>query len=88
MRGREPRPVTALIGLTSSVRSTARRDRKLSQCALARPLTKVQPGRLGHQLGHELPLGGYEYGGKIDQVCYGLIGDVRIVARPLPRVRS
>jgi hypothetical protein len=46
--------------------------------------SSLQPGWLGHQLGHELPLGGYEYGGKIDQVCYGLIGDVRIVARPLP----
>lgn len=28
MRGREPRPVTALIGLTSSVRSSVRRRRK------------------------------------------------------------
>ncbi|MGP3983054.1 LamG-like jellyroll fold domain-containing protein [Streptomyces sp. KR80] len=29
-------------------------------------------------------LGGYEYGGKIDQVLYGWVGDVRIVDRPLP----
>lgn len=29
-------------------------------------------------------LGGYEYGGKIDQILYGRLGDVRIVARALP----
>ncbi|KOG21752.1 LamG-like jellyroll fold domain-containing protein [Streptomyces viridochromogenes] len=32
-------------------------------------------------------LGGYEYGGKIDQILHGRLGDVRIVARALP-VRS
>jgi hypothetical protein len=34
-------------------------------------------------IGREWLLGGYEYGGKIDQIYYGLIGDVRIVGRPL-----
>ena len=29
-------------------------------------------------------LGGYEYGGQIDQILYGRLGDVRIVARALP----
>ncbi|GAA0919240.1 MULTISPECIES: LamG-like jellyroll fold domain-containing protein [Streptomyces violaceusniger group] len=29
-------------------------------------------------------LGGYEYGGKIDQIMYGWIGDVRVVDRALP----
>ncbi|MCF1592994.1 LamG-like jellyroll fold domain-containing protein [Streptomyces muensis] len=29
-------------------------------------------------------LGGYEYGGRIDQVLHGRLGDVRIVARALP----
>ncbi|MFI7407969.1 LamG-like jellyroll fold domain-containing protein [Streptomyces sp. NPDC049627] len=29
-------------------------------------------------------LGGYEYGGRIDQILYGRLGDVRIVARALP----
>ncbi|MDO0910233.1 Tat pathway signal sequence domain protein [Streptomyces sp. DT2A-34] len=29
-------------------------------------------------------LGGYEYGGEIDQILYGRLGDVRIVARALP----
>ncbi|MEU9224055.1 LamG-like jellyroll fold domain-containing protein [Streptomyces massasporeus] len=29
-------------------------------------------------------LGGYEYGGKIDQIFHGRLGDVRIVARALP----
>lgn len=29
-------------------------------------------------------LGGYEYGGKIDQILHGRLGDVRIVARALP----
>ncbi|MBT2416538.1 metallophosphoesterase [Streptomyces sp. ISL-22] len=29
-------------------------------------------------------LGGYEYGGTIDQILYGRLGDVRIVARALP----
>ncbi|WP_328875006.1 Tat pathway signal sequence domain protein [Streptomyces sp. NBC_00287] len=29
-------------------------------------------------------LGGYEYGGKIDQILYGRLGDVRIVGRALP----
>ncbi|AGP52363.1 LamG-like jellyroll fold domain-containing protein [Streptomyces rapamycinicus] len=29
-------------------------------------------------------LGGYEYGGKIDQIMYGRIGDVRVVDRALP----
>ncbi|MER5216516.1 LamG-like jellyroll fold domain-containing protein [Streptomyces sp. NPDC002838] len=29
-------------------------------------------------------LGGYEYGGKIDQILYGRLGDVRIVERALP----
>lgn len=29
-------------------------------------------------------LGGYEYGGDIDQIFHGLLGDVRIVARALP----
>ncbi|WP_030245827.1 MULTISPECIES: LamG-like jellyroll fold domain-containing protein [unclassified Streptomyces] len=29
-------------------------------------------------------LGGYEYGGRIDQVFHGRLGDVRIVARALP----
>jgi hypothetical protein len=32
-------------------------------------------------IGREWLLGGYEYGGKIDQVYYGLIGDVRIIGR-------
>jgi hypothetical protein len=35
-------------------------------------------------IGREWLLGGYEYGGRIDQIYYGLIGDVRIVNRPLP----
>ncbi|WP_051573025.1 hypothetical protein [Streptomyces sp. PRh5] len=29
-------------------------------------------------------MGGYEYGGKIDQIMYGWIGDVRVVDRALP----
>ncbi|HEY1915488.1 MAG TPA: hypothetical protein VGH27_07925 [Streptosporangiaceae bacterium] len=29
-------------------------------------------------------LGGYEYGGTINQTFHGWIGDVRIVNRPLP----
>ncbi|NUT29142.1 MAG: Tat pathway signal sequence domain protein [Streptomyces sp.] len=29
-------------------------------------------------------LGGYEYGGRIDQILYGRLGDVRIVERALP----
>jgi len=29
-------------------------------------------------------LGGYEYGGSINQIFHGFIGDVRIVNRPLP----
>lgn len=29
-------------------------------------------------------LGGYEYGGQIDQILYGRLGDVRIVGRALP----
>ena len=29
-------------------------------------------------------LGGYEYGGKIDQIMHGWIGDVRLVDRALP----
>ncbi|MGI5379529.1 LamG-like jellyroll fold domain-containing protein [Streptomyces sp. CA-251387] len=29
-------------------------------------------------------LGGYEYGGRIDQILYGRLGDVRIVGRALP----
>lgn len=29
-------------------------------------------------------LGGYEYGGRIDQILYGRLGDVRVVARALP----
>lgn len=29
-------------------------------------------------------LGGYEYGGRIDQILHGRLGDVRIVARALP----
>jgi hypothetical protein len=28
-------------------------------------------------------LGGYEYGGSINQIFHGWIGDVRIVSRPL-----
>jgi hypothetical protein len=33
-------------------------------------------------LGLPWMLGGYEYGGKIDQIFHGWIGDVRIVNRP------
>ncbi|GAA4639537.1 hypothetical protein GCM10023196_101500 [Actinoallomurus vinaceus] len=29
-------------------------------------------------------LGGYEYGGKIDQILHGWVGDVRVVDRALP----
>ncbi len=29
-------------------------------------------------------LGGYEYGGRIDQILHGRLGDVRIVGRALP----
>jgi hypothetical protein len=29
-------------------------------------------------------LGGYEYGGSINQIFHGWLGDVRIVDRPLP----
>ncbi len=29
-------------------------------------------------------LGGYEYGGAINQIFHGWVGDVRIVNRPLP----
>jgi hypothetical protein len=34
-------------------------------------------------LGLPWMLGGYEYGGAIDQIFHGWIGDVRIVNRPL-----
>ena len=35
---------------------------------------------------HNLPwsLGGYDYGGSINQIFYGYVGDVRIVNRALP----
>ena len=36
------------------------------------------------QLGLPWALGGYEYGGTINQIFHGWIGDVRIVNRPLP----
>jgi hypothetical protein len=36
------------------------------------------------QLGLPWLLGGYEYGGAINQIFHGFIGDVRIVSRPLP----
>jgi hypothetical protein len=35
------------------------------------------------QLGLPWLLGGYEYGGSINQIFHGWIGDVRIVNRPL-----
>ncbi|WP_248294617.1 LamG-like jellyroll fold domain-containing protein [Actinoplanes sp. TBRC 11911] len=35
-------------------------------------------------LGLQWMLGGYEYGGKIDQIFHGSVGDVRIVNRALP----
>ncbi|MFD7832817.1 LamG-like jellyroll fold domain-containing protein [Kitasatospora sp. NPDC059803] len=35
-------------------------------------------------LGHPWLLGGYEYGGALNQVFHGWIGDVRVVNRPLP----
>ena len=36
------------------------------------------------QLGLPWALGGYEYGGAINQIFHGWVGDVRIVNRPLP----
>ncbi|MDX6343947.1 MAG: hypothetical protein QOH87_4085 [Trebonia sp.] len=36
------------------------------------------------QLGLPWALGGYEYGGAINQIFHGYVGDVRIVNRPLP----
>jgi hypothetical protein len=36
------------------------------------------------QLALPWALGGYEYGGSINQIFYGWVGDVRIVNRPLP----
>jgi hypothetical protein len=36
------------------------------------------------QLGLPWALGGYEYGGSINQIFYGFVGDVRIVNRALP----
>jgi hypothetical protein len=36
------------------------------------------------QLGLPWALGGYEYGGAVNQVFHGFVGDVRIVNRPLP----
>jgi Concanavalin A-like lectin/glucanases superfamily len=50
-------------------------------CILVRNPSTVNQGLA--TIGREWLLGGYEYGGKIDQVYYGLIGDVRIVDRPL-----
>jgi hypothetical protein len=35
------------------------------------------------QLGLPWALGGYEYGGAINQIFHGYVGDVRIVSRPL-----
>jgi hypothetical protein len=35
-------------------------------------------------LGRPWLVGGYEYGGKLDQVFHGWLGDIRIVDRPLP----
>jgi hypothetical protein len=35
------------------------------------------------QLGLQWALGGYEYGGVINQIFHGWIGDIRIVNRPL-----
>ena len=50
-------------------------------CPLVRNPSTVNQGLA--TIGREWLLGGYEYGGKIDQIYYGLIGDVRIVGRPL-----
>jgi hypothetical protein len=36
------------------------------------------------QLALPWALGGYEYGGVINQIFHGWVGDVRIVDRPLP----
>jgi hypothetical protein len=36
------------------------------------------------QLNLPWALGGYEYGGSINQIFYGWVGDVRIVNRALP----
>ena len=36
------------------------------------------------QLGLPWALGGYEYGGSVNQIFHGYIGDVRIVERALP----
>ncbi|MBV9447134.1 MAG: metallophosphoesterase [Streptosporangiaceae bacterium] len=36
------------------------------------------------QLGLPWALGGYEYGGTINQIFHGWVGDIRIVSRPLP----
>ena len=45
----------------------------------------VEPAAVGiSTLGRPWMIGGYSYGGRLDQVFHGWIGDVRIVDRPLP----
>ncbi|MCX5562156.1 LamG-like jellyroll fold domain-containing protein [Streptomyces sp. NBC_00038] len=51
-------------------------------CPVARNPTAVAVGLTS--LGLPWLLGGYEYAGKIDQILYGRLGDVRIVERALP----
>ncbi|MFG2026146.1 LamG-like jellyroll fold domain-containing protein [Streptomyces sp. NPDC048825] len=51
-------------------------------CPVARNPTAVSVGLTS--LGLPWLLGGYEYGGQIDQILYGRLGDVRIVERALP----
>ncbi|MGO4759412.1 LamG-like jellyroll fold domain-containing protein, partial [Streptomyces sp. 2MCAF27] len=50
-------------------------------CPVARNPSTVATGLA--TLGLPWLLGGYEYGGKIDQVMNGWIGDVRVVDRAL-----
>ncbi|MFI6334041.1 LamG-like jellyroll fold domain-containing protein [Streptomyces sp. NPDC050535] len=51
-------------------------------CPVARNPTAVAVGLTS--LGLPWLLGGYEYAGKIDQILYGRLGDVRIAERALP----
>ena len=66
-----------------------RRQRRPAHHAVRRRLpgraaTPPTPAAASTTLGLPWLLGGYEYGGKIDQIFHGWLGDVRIAGRALP----
>jgi hypothetical protein len=77
-RGGEP---CALITAAKSRRRRRRRDTAVNGSQVVDNPSTVSIGITS--LGLPWMLGGHEYGGSIDQIFHGWIGDVRIVNRPL-----